>query len=820
MKLKGGKRKIVIAMALILILMSTIYPINKVKAAKTIRVPTDYQTIQTAIDAADNGDTILVANGIYYEHLTIKKSISLIGENEQATIIDGNYSTEWMIQVPTSNVTISGFTVRNSYGIKLTSNSNVNVTDNIITWNHYGISLWCSCGNTITNNIINDNIWCGIDLGQSDANIIERNEIQRTYECISLMGSCNNTIRNNYIASRSRRDPDSHVGGMGVKLYRMLVERASTDNKILNNNITDNTDCLEMAFASNNIISGNTMENSEIGIESVYSSNNNIYFNNFLNNTRQVYNDYGGYDPGYGIQFSINQWDNGTVGNYWSDYKGADVDGNGIGDTSYIINENNKDNYPLMKQYIMGAALILDIIDNNKWFTSPKIPFENISDAQKFIEEFDVNDPTPLDYGNISVGLTVQNIGNQRTENALCNATISGIAAMINLSNESLADDKKVFYDFDYWTALGVLPIEPGESRNLTMDLPIRFMSVIAGQVTIDEGNEWHDNFMFDVLFTIALLNVQFNITSPNCQVQSEATIFVVGNPHSLTAIELEAVKDRLEYAKIKAWKQALEAYIGLLSSNTKSVVFNPETIGIYRIAPTIDPGTSTVSVAVILGEGITFAGLTVILKTASEVLSTLSIPSSAIPGFAIVTFTSIEKLKPTGVISVQIELETKSATASSLIAQTQPHDNITLILTNIVEPKVFDFSFEGKPYQITIATNSTLTDFEFSDEPSAALHFNVTGTVGEDYFFKISIPSRVIDRNIKVWCNNNQIDINFTRNETHGFVYFTYAFQEENNKIVIIPEFPPLLLLPIFASLTFFTILMIKIRKRRDQSH
>jgi parallel beta-helix repeat protein len=92
----------------------------------------------------------------------------------------------------------------------------------------------------------------------------------------------------------------------------------------------------------NNSISGNKVTDNVWGIGLGNSFNNTIYHNNFVDNTAQTLS----------IN-SINIWDNGypSGGNYWSNYTGVDANGDSIGDTPYVIDANNTDNYPLMKPW-------------------------------------------------------------------------------------------------------------------------------------------------------------------------------------------------------------------------------------------------------------------------------------------------------------------------------------------------------------------------------------------------------------------------------------------------------------------------------------
>lgn len=67
--------------------------------------------------------------------------------------------------------------------------------------------------------------------------------------------------------------------------------------------------------------------------------------NSFINNTQQLT---GCVCKVYNFSEPIHSWDNGTIGNYWSNYNGTDADHDGIGDTYYRIDVLNQDRYPLI----------------------------------------------------------------------------------------------------------------------------------------------------------------------------------------------------------------------------------------------------------------------------------------------------------------------------------------------------------------------------------------------------------------------------------------------------------------------------------------
>src|SRR3989337_3927388 len=112
------------------LLVMLVVGLQSVKASsKTIVVPDDYPTIQAAIDTASEGDTIFVKKGVYVENPVVNKSVSLVGEDRNLTVIDVTAG----LKVEKDHVTIIGFTIYDGWaGISLSANY-CNISGNKIT---------------------------------------------------------------------------------------------------------------------------------------------------------------------------------------------------------------------------------------------------------------------------------------------------------------------------------------------------------------------------------------------------------------------------------------------------------------------------------------------------------------------------------------------------------------------------------------------------------------------------------------------------------------------------------------------------------------
>ena len=292
----------------------------------------NYATIQEVINAnqTENGHTILVDAGTYYEHVLVNKSITLIGENKANTLIDGNQAGI-PIHITVPNVTIKEFTIKNGViGISLEHSNNSVIMENDVIDNVDAVQIRYSNNFTIDRNIIANNTGRGV----------------------LITSSRNFKVSHNYV---------SH-NGWATHSYGINAN-ASSRGVITQNQVYDNYfDGIGLLDSRNCTISENDVKNNLfMGIWLDSSNGNMIYHNNIINNRGKQATAAG----------STSIWDDGypSGGNYWSNYTGVDVNRDGIGDTAYFVDiNNNTDRYPLMGMFTAFNASLgynVNIVSNS-----------------------------------------------------------------------------------------------------------------------------------------------------------------------------------------------------------------------------------------------------------------------------------------------------------------------------------------------------------------------------------------------------------------------------------------------------------------------
>jgi len=299
----------------------------------------DFPTIQEAIEAAGSGDTIMVMEGVYAEgQIDIGKSLTL---SANGTVVVDGLGDFSVFHVTAAYVTISGFHVTNG--------------------SHSGIRLTESFGLILKNNRV-ENCQGGIVIFGSFSNVIENNTLYGNHQGIELSHSTYNTVRKNKLTGHS---------------LAILVGHAHY-NLIEANIVAENGEGFWLQYSNDNSIVKNEVSDNGYGIWLFPDSvRNSIFHNNFLENNKNV-----------SVSLdSINIWDDGypSGGNYWSDYNGTDsytgqhqneTGSDGLGDNPYVFDENNQDNYPLMKPWGVVTTTIdinpntLNLRSMGRWITA------------------------------------------------------------------------------------------------------------------------------------------------------------------------------------------------------------------------------------------------------------------------------------------------------------------------------------------------------------------------------------------------------------------------------------------------------------------
>ncbi|MEM0466058.1 MAG: NosD domain-containing protein [Candidatus Thermoplasmatota archaeon] len=271
-------------------------------------------------------------------------------ERTENVTIDMKDSAGQVVLISCRNISVKNQNLSNtSIGIEIWNSTNCDIKNNVLLNNGFGVYSRLSQHNHICNNVISKSYWDGIGLLYSHRNIVAYNTVTNsTRHGLYLLKSCNHTINRNTLSFNQ---------------YQGVFLQTSNHNILTNCTITYNTGGMYILLSSSyNVLKNNKITANFIdGVWVSHGSNNNIFsYNNISNNLRRGitlsmqstyntlhHNTFMNDDNSYDTEPT--QWDDGTYGNYWSDYTGIDENNDGVGDTPYTVpGRNNQDRYPLM----------------------------------------------------------------------------------------------------------------------------------------------------------------------------------------------------------------------------------------------------------------------------------------------------------------------------------------------------------------------------------------------------------------------------------------------------------------------------------------
>lgn len=367
-------------------------------SGKTLRVAPSgapFQTLSQALRAASSGDSILVDPGTYSEDLVLKRRISLIGKDFPLIQGKGRGS---VITVQADGCRIEGFRIENSglrledsdAGILIQSNGNIVANnrldrilfgiylqagdDNRIEGNRIqgrpeldigrrgnGIHLWNCARNSFRNNWINQ-VRDGIYFDHADDNSVEGNRILNSRYGLHYMYSNVSLFQGNLLYG--------NYAGAALMYSRRITLRANT---FFRNRVGYSALGILFKDCDDSVAEGNLMGDNGVGIFLDNSMNNRFQANRIVDNDVAIQLYSSALDNLFSGNVFVNnlsplrligkrsktRWNSLRGGNYWDGYAGYDLDGDGIGDVPYFIQnifQYLEGNNPRLRLFLYSPA--------------------------------------------------------------------------------------------------------------------------------------------------------------------------------------------------------------------------------------------------------------------------------------------------------------------------------------------------------------------------------------------------------------------------------------------------------------------------------
>jgi len=311
-------------------------------------------------------------NRIIQNNLTYGTPYGVKLINSTFNIISGNYISHFCqgicLEMSVNNsITQNKLMYISPYAIHLDNSNDNYIEENNVIKNNFGIYLFQSCRNKLKNNMVSFQT-LGIYLLRSENNALEGNILVDNWHNFGVNGNepkhfVNNISSTNlingkpvyFLLNATGKEINSSAGFVAlVNCHDILVKDIilepnfhgiilvdSSNLTIINSTIHDNYSYgIYMMNVEQSVLMYNTISRNDVGIYAVNSSNNKVFYNNFVDNNQHVICD----------ENSVNLWNETFGGNYWSGYRTIDVNRDGIGDIPYTINTKNSDKRPFISE--------------------------------------------------------------------------------------------------------------------------------------------------------------------------------------------------------------------------------------------------------------------------------------------------------------------------------------------------------------------------------------------------------------------------------------------------------------------------------------